>query len=53
MRKRTSFESFNDFRDEVLRHRSGPLTSPVDEIVDDMFHNDSDDDMDSLWEDLD
>jgi len=50
MRRRTSFESFNDFRDEVLRHRSGPLTSPIDEIVDDLFHIDVEGEADSLWD---
>lgn len=53
MRGRTSFESFNDFRDEVLRHRSGPLTSPIDEIVDDVFHAEAEEEFDSMWDEKD
>jgi hypothetical protein len=52
MRGRTSFETFDDFRNEVLRLRTGPLTSAVDEIVDDLFRVDADEEMDSSWEDI-
>ncbi len=51
MRGRVSFESFDDFRNEVLRLRAGPLTSPVDDIVDDMFQTEVEDESDSMWDD--
>jgi hypothetical protein len=51
MRGRTSFDSFADFRNEVLRQRSGPLTSVVEDIVDDLFHLDADEEITSLWDD--
>ncbi len=52
MRGRLSFESFEDFRKEVLQHRAGPLTSPVDDIVDDLFQTDVEDDASdtALWD---
>jgi hypothetical protein len=50
MRKATSFKSFEQFRSEILSHRAGPLVSPVDEIVDELYHNDIQEEFDSLWD---
>ncbi len=50
MKKATSFKSFEQFQKEFLRHRAGPLVSPVDEIVDELYHNSSNDEFDSLWD---
>lgn len=53
MRGRTSFTNFTEFRNEVLRHRAGPLISPVDEIVDDLFRNETEDESEPLWDEAD
>jgi hypothetical protein len=50
MRRDRSYGSFAEFRDEVLRHRNGPLTSAVDEIADEIYHSDVQDDFDKLWD---
>lgn len=53
MRARTSFTTFNEFRNEVLRHRAGPFSSPVDDIVEDLFRNDAQEETEPLWDEMD
>ena len=50
MRKANGFNSFEQFRHEILRHRAGPLVSPVDEIVEELYHNEIQEEFDSLWD---
>lgn len=50
MQGRTTFQSFSEFRDEILRYRAGPLTSPIDEIADDLYHVTHEDELDSIWD---
>jgi len=47
---RASFDSFDDFRNEMLRLRAGPLVSPVDDIAEEMFHIEIEEESDSLWD---
>jgi hypothetical protein len=48
---RASFSSYDDFRNEILRLRAGPLISPVDEIAEEMYHSiEIEDDTESLWD---
>ncbi len=47
---RASFKTYDDFRNEMLRLRAGPLVSPVDEIADEMFHLEIEEEPDSLFD---
>lgn len=47
---RASFDSYDDFRNEILRLRAGPLVSPVDEIAEEMFHTEIEEEPDVLWD---
>lgn len=44
------YQTFSDFRQEILRHRSGPLVSPVEEVADEMYHQAHADEFDDLWD---
>lgn len=50
MRKSSAFNSFNQFKSEVLRGRAGPLSSPVEDIADEMFQLDFEAEFESLWD---
>jgi hypothetical protein len=47
---RASFDSYDDFRNEILRLRAGPLVSPVDEIAEEMFHTEVEEETEPLWD---
>jgi hypothetical protein len=50
MRKSNAFNTYNQFKSEVLRGRSGPLSSPVEDIADEMFQLDFDAEFASMWD---
>lgn len=50
MRKSSSFNNYQQFEREVLRGKSGPLSSAVEDIADEMFQLDVDREFDSMWD---
>lgn len=44
------YKDLQQFHNEVLRQRSGPLTSAAEDIADEMYHQDFDDEFDSMWD---
>ncbi len=53
MRKAWAFGSYEQFRNEVLRHGSGPFQSPVDDLAEEMYHTEINEEFDSLWDKVD
>jgi hypothetical protein len=45
-----SFRNFQHFEKEFLRQRSGPLSSAVDEIAEDIYRAEVSEELDSLWD---
>ena len=44
------FSDLDHFRREVLRGRSGPMSSPAEEIADEIYQQDHVEEFDSLWD---
>lgn len=47
------YRSIEQFRREVLTDVSGPMTSPVEDIADELFHNSIQNEFDSMWDSVD
>ena len=47
------FRNYDDFCNEVLRSRAGPLSSPVEDMADEMYHQEFTDEFDSMWDSMD
>ncbi|MBC7794904.1 MAG: hypothetical protein H7Z43_14460 [Clostridia bacterium] len=44
------FSSYQQFQNEILRTKAGPLISAVEDIADEMFQLDFNDEFDSMWD---
>jgi hypothetical protein len=44
------FGSYEQFESEMLKHRSGPMSSFVDEIAEEMYHTEVQEEFDTLWD---
>ncbi|MBI3180388.1 MAG: hypothetical protein HYZ27_12045 [Deltaproteobacteria bacterium] len=53
MARDLAFGSFQQLKSELLRHRAGPLASPVEDMADDIFSGNIDEEFDSLWDSAD
>ena len=50
----SKFRNFDQFRNEMLQGRSGPLTSPVEDIADEIYQVESQEEKpDTLWDSYD
>jgi hypothetical protein len=45
-----NFNSFDHFKSEVLFERSGPLSSAVEEVADEMYAHDIAEEIDTMWD---
>ena len=50
MGRRSKYSNIDQFRNEVLGTRSGPLVSPVEDMADEMYHQEFQEEFDSLWD---
>ena len=51
VREMTSrFRNFDQFCDEVLKHRSGPLASAVEDMADEMYRQEIVEEFDTMWD---
>ena len=44
------YRNYDEFRNEMLKTRSGPLISPIEDMADEIYHQDFRDEFDSLWD---
>jgi hypothetical protein len=44
------FNSFDHFRNEILFERSGPLSSAVEDMADEMYNADVTEELDGMWD---
>ncbi len=44
------FSSYQQFQNEILRTKAGPLISAVEDIADEMFQLDFNEEFDSMWD---
>ena len=50
---RNAYRNFSQFRSEELMSRSGPLASPIEDMADEMFHQEVIEESDSMWDSYD
>jgi len=48
--RKDAFQSFEQFRNEVLGNRAGPGASSVDELVEELYHGQLHEEFESLWD---
>ena len=44
------YKNFDQFRNELLSGRSGPMASAVEDMADEMYHQEIQEEFDSLWD---
>ena len=47
------FTDYDQFHREVLRARSGPMMSPIEEMADEMYHQEVQEEFDKMWDSVD
>lgn len=50
MRKRLSYGTFEQFKNDMREARNAPFLAAVDEIADEMYHVEIQDEFDALWD---
>ncbi len=53
MAKSSSFKSYQQFHNEMLRTKAGPLVSAVEDMADEMFQLDFEAEFESMWDSAD
>jgi len=45
------FRTYDQFEKEILKNRSGPMVSAVEDMADEMYHLEIQEEPESLWDD--
>ncbi|HSI06231.1 MAG: hypothetical protein ACAI38_11590 [Myxococcota bacterium] len=53
MAKSSSFTTYQQFHNEMLRTKAGPLVSAVEDMADEMFQLDFEAEFESMWDSAD
>jgi hypothetical protein len=53
MAKSSSFPTYQQFHNEILRTKAGPLVSAVEDMADEMFQLDFEAEFESMWDSAD
>ncbi len=53
MAKSSSFSSYQQFHNEILRTKAGPLVSAVEDMADEMFQLDFEAEFNAMWDSTD
>jgi hypothetical protein len=53
MAKSSSFTTYQQFHNEMLRTKAGPLVSAVEDMADEMFQLDFEGEFESMWDSAD